>query len=82
MYAYSICEVVKYEISFKPFPNKPWLFTCLPVKSFENTWEKEKLLITSNFSFSRSVFYWFCELSAVFIKFEIVICKLFEFGRV
>ena len=36
----------------------------------------------SNFSFSHSVFYPFEELSSVFIKFEIVVCKLFQFGRV
>ena len=42
----------------------------------------EKLLLTSNFSFSHSVFYLFGELSAIFIKFEIVVCKLFQFGRV
>ena len=35
------------------------------------------MLITSNFSFSHSVFW---ELSAIFIKFEIVICKLIQFG--
>ena len=29
-----------------------------------------------------SVFYRFGELSAIFIKFEIVVCKLFEIGRV
>ena len=45
-------------------------------------WEKEKLLITSNFSFSHSVFCPFGEFSAFFIKFEIVVCKLFQFGRV
>ena len=39
-----------------PFPNKPW---CLQYKSFENTVEKEKLLVTSNFSFSHCVFYLF-----------------------
>ena len=43
--------------------------------------EKEKLLIRSNFSFSHSVFYLF-ELSSIFIKCEIVMCKLFHFGRV
>ena len=36
----------------------------------------------SNFSFSHCVFYPFGELSAIFIKFEIVVCKLIEFGRV
>ena len=39
-------------------------------------WEKEKLLVTSNFSISHSVFYSFGELSAIFIKFEIVVSKL------
>ena len=44
--------------------------------------KKEKLLVTSNFSFSHSVFYQFWELFAIFIKFEIAVCKLFQFGRV
>ena len=35
----------------------------------------------SNFSFSHSVLYPFLELSAIFIKIEIVVCKLFQFGR-
>ena len=42
----------------------------------------EKLLVMSNFSFSHSVFYPFGKLSAMFIKFIIVVCKLFQFGRV
>ena len=37
---------------------------------------------TRNFSFSHSVFYPFEELSTIFIKFEIVVSKLFQFGRV
>ena len=45
-------------------------------------WEKVKLLVTSNFSFSHSVFYPFGELFAIFIKFKIVVCKLFQFGKV
>ena len=44
--------------------------------------EKETLLVTSNFSFSHSVFYPFGELSLNFVKFEIVVCKLFQFRRV
>ena len=53
---------------------------CLQYKSFENT--VEKLLVMTNFSFSHSVFYPFGELYDIFIKFEIVVCKLFQFGRV
>ena len=45
-------------------------------------WEKEKLLVTSNFSFSHGIFNHFRELSAIYIKFNIVVCKLFQFGRV
>ena len=41
----------------------------------------EKLLITSNF-FSHCVFYLFGELFAIFVKFEFVVCRVFEFGRV
>ena len=39
--------------------------------------EKEKLLVMNNFSFSHSVFSLFGELSAIFNKFESVICELF-----
>ena len=45
-------------------------------------WEKDKLLMTSNFSFSHIVFYLFGELSAISINFEIVVCQLFQFGGV
>ena len=45
-------------------------------------WEKKKLLVTSNFFFSHRVFYPFVEISAIFIKLEIVVCKLFQFGPV
>ena len=38
--------------------------------------------VTSNFSFSHSVFYLLGELSAIFTKFEIVVYKLFRFGSV
>ena len=44
--------------------------------------EKEKLLVTSNFSFSHRVFYPLGELFSIFIEFEIVVCNLFQFGRV
>ena len=68
--------------SFYPFPNKPWFLRVCSTSLFKTLWEKEKLLVTSNFSFSHSVFYSFGELSAIFTKFRLVICKLFQFGRV
>ena len=45
-------------------------------------WEKEKLLKISSFCFSHIIFYPFVELSAIFIKFKIVVCKPFQFGIV
>ena len=53
-----------------------------PVEVLKTLWETEKLLVRSNFSFSHGVFYPFWELSIVFIKFEIVVCKFFQFGSV
>ena len=57
-------------------------FYTSAVQVFWKHWEKEKLLIRSNFSFSHCVFYLFGELSDIFDKFEIVVCRLFQFGRV
>ena len=67
---------------FNPFPNKPCFLRVCNRSPLKTLWEEEKLLVTSNFSFSLSVFYPFGELSAIFIKFEIVFCLGFDFGRV
>ena len=75
--------VIAYKLLLlNPFPNKP-LFLCFCSTCVMKTlWEKEKLLITSNFSFPHSVFYPFKQLSAIFFKFKIVFCNLLQFGRV
>ena len=70
------------ETKFNPFPNKPWFLLVCSTSLLKTLWEKEKLLVTSNFSFSHSVFYPFWGLSSIFIKLKIVVCKLFLFGRV
>ena len=64
------------------FPNKPWFLRVCRTSLLKTLREKEKLLITSNFSFSHSVFYPFGEHSAIFFQFQIVVCKLFQFGKV
>ena len=58
------------------FPNKLWFLCVCSTSLLKTLWEKEKLLVTSNFSFSHSIFYLSGELSAI------VVCKFFEFGRV
>ena len=65
-----------------PFPNKPWFSRVCSASLLKTLWEKDELLVMSNSSFSHSVFYPFGKHSAIFIKFEIVVCKLFQIGRV
>ena len=62
-----------------PFPNKPRFLRVYSKGLLKTPWEKEKLLITSNFSFSHSVFY---PLREHFCHFHQIVCKLFQFGRV
>ena len=72
----------KGENAVNPFPKKPCFLKVCNKSILKTLWEKEKLLVTSNFSFSHSVFYPFGELFVIVIQFEIVVCKLFQFGRV
>ena len=44
------------QISFNPFPNKPMFLRVCSASLLKTLWEKEKLLVTSNFSISHSVF--------------------------
>ena len=67
---------------FIPFPNKPLFLHVCKTSPLKTLRETEKLLATSNFSFSHSVFHPCGELSAIFIKFTIVVCTLFQFGPV
>ena len=61
-----------------PFPNKPWFVRVCSTSLSKTMWEKQKLLVASNFSFTHSVLYLFRDLSAIFIKFEIDVCKFFQ----
>ena len=66
---------------FNPFPNKPWFLRVCSSSLLKTLGEKEKLLVTSNFSFSHSIFYPFGKLSSISIKFKIGVCKLSLIGR-
>ena len=69
--------------SLNPFPNKPWFLSVCITSLLKTLWEKENLLVMSNFSFSHSIFYpFYSMLSGFYIKFKIVVCKPFQFGRV
>ena len=43
--------------TLKRFPNKPLYLRAFNTRVLKTQWEKEKLPVTSNFSFSRSAFY-------------------------
>ena len=60
---------------FNPFPNKPWFLRVCITRLLKTLREKKKF-------FSHSVFCPFEELPFIFIKFGIVVCKLFQFGLV
>ena len=64
---------------FYPLPNKPLFLRVCGPSLLKTLWKMEKLLETSNFSFTRSVFYQVGELSAIVIEFEIVVSKRFQF---
>ena len=53
---------------FNPFPNKPWILRVCSTSLLKTQWEKEILLVTSNFSFIHCFFFSFGEFSAIFIK--------------
>ena len=60
----------------KPIPTQRHLLTPLGNKPFENTVGKGEIA-----QCFQPVWIAFCHF-AIFVKFEIVVCKLFQFGRV
>ena len=58
------------------FQNKPLFLRACNSSLLKTLWEKEKLLVTSNFSFSHNVFYPFGKRSAKLITFKIFTFKL------
>ena len=65
-----------------PFPKQALVFMYLQYKPFENTAGKGEIARHEQFLFFPVFSTPFDELSAIFIKFPIVVCKLFQFGRV
>ena len=62
---------------FSPFPNNPW-FLLVCSKVFENTVRKGEIAHNKQFLLFPQYFYPLGELSAIFIKLEIVICQHFH----
>ena len=64
-----------------PFPKKPLLLPVCSSSLMRTMWEKEKLLKWAISLFYPCYFLPLWELSSIFIKFEIVVCKFSLFGR-
>ena len=64
------------------FPKQALLFACPQYKSFKNTVAKGEIARNEQFLLFSQCFYLFGQLSAIFIKFEIVVCKVFRVGSV
>ena len=65
--------------NFNPFQNKPWFFTCLQFQSVENTAGKGEIANKQQFLlFPRC----FLTHLIILINSEIVVCNLFQFGKV
>ena len=71
--------------TINPFPNKPWFLRVCSTSLLKTLLKKEKLLVTSNFSFSHRIFYPFEERSSIFIKFgnsfSLEECKICRLGK-
>ena len=61
-----------YSDAFNPFPNKPWYFTRLQYKSFENTVENGETVFPTVFE----------NFPPVLVEFNIIVCKLLQFRQV
>ena len=57
-----------------PFPSKAFFLCVCSTSDLKTLWEKEKLPITSNFSFFHTVFYPLGGPATIFIKFKIIVC--------
>ena len=69
----------------KPFPKQALVLRVCSTSLLKTLWEKEKLFVLNYFSsVIHSVFFFYPseELSTIFIKSEIFVCKLFQFGIV
>ena len=58
------------------------VFICLHCKSFENNVGKGESACNKQFLLSPQCFEQVWRIPAIFIKFEIVVCSFFQFGRV
>ena len=67
---------------YNPFPNKPLSLRVGSESLLKTLWEKEKFSSRAISPFPAVFSTFFREVSSIFIELKIVVCKLFQFGRV
>ena len=63
-------DPAKNAFNLNPLPNKSWFLRVCSTCLSKMVWGKEKLFVTSNFSFSLSVFYPFYKFFIIFLPFS------------
>ena len=56
--------------------NKPFFLRVCSINLLKTLWEKEKMLLMNNITFSYSFFYPFGKFSTIFINLKIIVCSL------
>ena len=80
---YQLVKVRSRPISLNnPLPQNPDFQRPLKRSLLKTIWEKEKMLVTSIFSFSHNVFFQFQKEFLFLSHIYFVVCKCFQFGPV
>ena len=65
-----------------PFPNKPWFLRVCSASLLKTLWGKGEIARKEQFLLFPPCFYPLGQVAAISINFTIVVCKVFQFGRV
>ena len=74
-------KLLSFKTLFNPFPNKALFLHVCSTSLLKTIWEKEKLLIMSNFSFFQSIFYPMGELSTISSSLKLSSANSFSLGE-
>ena len=77
-----VCVRHSHSLYVWPFPKQALVFTYLQYRSFENTVGKREIACNDQFLPFPQCFLPVWKPSVIFIRFKIVVYKLFQFGRV
>ena len=65
----------------KPFPQDPWFLRPYKRRLLKTSWEKEKMLVTSIFSFFHNIFFFIKDINHYLSNIRFDVCKCFQYGQ-